>query len=144
MSYQLSKEIMLLHRATGAKYSARLKVGELDHRLNGHPYVYVVILYEGISYVGTALDYFTAFNKARARMEPDLIPMLAGACINLGMSGMMADMGSGLHGYILENVRKAERPATTEIFSCELIGELGTAAEREEFFRAWLDLPISK
>ena len=142
MTHEIDKPVKLLHRPTGTEYDAALRVGELDHKLrSGHPWIYVAFLHEGTTYVGTALDYFGALNNARVRMEPDLFPMLAGACINLGMSGMARDMGRGWKGYVLETGVKPNSGEMVEIFSEELIGDLGTVAEWEVFYKAWLELP---
>ena len=139
MTINIAKDITLMRRPGGDPVAARLEARGINAKDQSARNCYVAIIHDGQRYEATEFDFYAALNTARARLEPlGLIPMLAGACINLGMSGMARDMGRGLSGYILEAGVKPGGGEMTEIFSDKLIGELGTVAERNAFYEAWL------
>lgn len=85
-------------------------------------------------------DFFQALRLVRTELEVDGIYLgCAGARRDVWASGMQRDMGMGLRAYVLTIPRTPARPQEVDIFASAPRDLLGTVAEQEQFFRAWLE-----
>ena len=100
----------------------------------------VRVRWAGQEVVATGADAFTALCTVRQVLSGlGLTPRCYGACRNLVLSGMAADMGGGLRGYLVRVGQPARMSNLVGIFDAGPEMDLASVPEQQEFKRAWLD-----
>jgi len=88
---------------------------------------------------GVDWHFFEALCRVRESLAAyRLTPRCYGACRNLIVSGMAADMGRGLKGYLVRLGEPAKLSDLVRIFESGPAMDLVTVAEQREFKRTWL------
>jgi hypothetical protein len=94
----------------------------------------------GGTWSGEGADWFDALRAVRVALDADgLLPLCAGARLNAGSSGMLADTTRGTHVYLLEPRRTPRKPVW--IFAPAGPDEVASVADQEAFFERWLSAP---
>jgi hypothetical protein len=83
-------------------------------------------------------DAFSALCTLREQLTAlGLTPRCYGACRNLVVSGMAAQMGGGLKGYLVRLGHQARMADMVDIFDAGTDMDLATVPQQREFTTAW-------
>lgn len=118
--------------ATGGVVPAEVVISEEEDTLG------VLIRWSGQELSATGGDAFSALCTVRQKLsEHGLTPRCYGACRNLVVSGMAAQMGGGLKGYLVRLGQQARMSDLVGIFDAGPDMDLVSVAEQQEFTQAW-------
>ena len=135
MTLQLSKQISLVS-LTGEKIrSANLVASNTASYYDCK----VEITFGDHCISATHDDFWHALIQVRKELEAvGYLPALAGACENVSMSHMMADMGRGVRAYVIELGKQAHFNHTVDTFDQNLVGKLATVEAQAAFKERWI------
>ena len=132
------KEIILLNAICGdaESYPAEVSLEEIADGEN----VNIEIWIRGKQYSSTAENYFMALRNLRIQMEHDDVQIVCnGAVRNVYPSAMMLRMGNGRKAYVLHHGIQARQTDIVDIFNTDVIPQVCSVNEQENYYREWLD-----
>lgn len=96
---------------------------------------------EALTLTATGADYFDALQHVRRALEPrGWYPLCNGARMDCYPSGMARDMGMGLSVCVLSaKPMLRRRPTLMGTFGAAAKEHIGTVADQDAHFRAWLE-----
>lgn len=118
--------------AAGTVFPAEVVISEADDEFG------VRIRWLDRELSATEDDAFSALCAVRQKLsELGLMPRCYGACRNLVVSGMAAQMGGGMRGYLVRLGQQSRMSDLVDIFDAGPDMDLVSAPGQQEFTRAW-------
>lgn len=132
-------EILLIDSA-GREYMASVELRHRDWNEGGfrRSECRITLRWEGAEISGVDWNFFMALCRVREQLAPlGLFPRCYGASRNVVISGMAADMGSGLQVYRAEVGRPLELSDLVSIFATGPDVEPVSVEEQRAFQKQW-------
>ena len=125
-------QLLELVDAAGSIVPGEVIISEAEDKLG------VRIRWLGQELSATENDAFSALRTVRLKLsEQGLIPRCYGACRNLVVSGMAAQMAGGLKGFLVRLGQQARMSDLVEIFDAGPDMDLVSVTEQQEFTLTW-------
>jgi hypothetical protein len=107
--------------------------------------VRIELFWDGNQIVGSDWNYFAALCRVREQLEVlGLIPSCYGACRNLVVSGLQADMKLGMSGHLVRIGEKSQLSDCVRIFDSGPNMDLVSVKLQREFTEQWIQSVTSQ